>query len=226
MGLDTFTYDPDHRVVVCRACGTCLAAKATGWRRHLRADPHRMKGDELKATVELMSSYSLRPAEELRRWRPERTRPCRAIDGLRVYAGYRCACAADCDFCTIRLAAMHDHMPRHGKKASQHGRGGMALWHPCRLQTYFTAKGLIDYFVVESATGPWTADESAAAPGTSTQAPPPRKEETRLFEGLKEDLKTAVRDLDERAARVEDTGDSRADRESWLLRTGFPYLYL
>lgn len=171
MGLDTFAYDADHRVVVCRACGTCLAAKATGWRRHLRADPHRMRGDELKATVELLSSYSLRPPEELRQWRPERTRPCRAIDGLRVYVGYRCACAADCDFCTIRLAAMHDHMPRHGKKASQHGKAGIALWQPCRLQTYFTAKGLIDYFVVEAAasSAPPAANESAAAgPGTST----------------------------------------------------------
>ncbi|KAM5527556.1 hypothetical protein FOXYSP1_19918 [Fusarium oxysporum f. sp. phaseoli] len=43
---------------------------------------------------------------------------------------------------------MHDHMPVHGRKASEH-TNAMPLWRACKLQTYFTAKGLIDYFVVE-----------------------------------------------------------------------------
>jgi hypothetical protein len=43
---------------------------------------------------------------------------------------------------------MHQHMPAHGMKASQH-REAVPLWRGCMLQTYFTAKGRIDYFIVE-----------------------------------------------------------------------------
>lgn len=77
------------------------------------------------------------------------------------------------------------------------------------------AKGLIDYFVIEAAASSAANGAAAAGPGTLT----PRtllslyKEETELFKGLKEDLKIVVYDLDEKAARVEDTGNSRADRE-------------
>jgi hypothetical protein len=50
---------------------------------------------------------------------------------------------------TTRLDRMHDHMPKHGRTASQHQNGVAPLWRACLLQTYFTAGGLIDYFVVD-----------------------------------------------------------------------------
>ncbi|KAH7118689.1 hypothetical protein B0J13DRAFT_458074, partial [Dactylonectria estremocensis] len=46
--------------------------------------------------------------------------------------------------------------------------------------------------------------------------------EGRLFDGLREDLQQATRDLDEKAAIVQDVEESRADREPWVVYTGFP----
>src|SRR4051794_31406356 len=88
MGLDALRYDAGHKVVVCRACGTCLIPKVSSWKSHLRAEPHRMVGNELKLTVEALLSYDLRPVEELRQWRPDRTQPCRPIEDLAVFNGY------------------------------------------------------------------------------------------------------------------------------------------
>jgi hypothetical protein len=80
-----------------------------------------MKGDELKATIQLLSGYDVRSAEELRKSRPSRSKPCQPVQGLAILSGYRCVCNAGiCDYSTCRLAKMHDHMPRHGKRASQH----------------------------------------------------------------------------------------------------------
>jgi hypothetical protein len=56
---------------------------------------------------------------------------------------------------------MHDHMPQHGRTASQHDRQQRPLWRACVLQTYFTAKRQIDYFVVEG--GDSTVDDQARA---------------------------------------------------------------
>jgi hypothetical protein len=41
---------------------------------------------------------------------------------------------------------MQHHMFSHKRKAKEHE--STPLWEECRLQTYFTAKGRIDYFVV------------------------------------------------------------------------------
>lgn len=188
--------------------------KAASWASHLRAEPHRMRGDELKATIELLRTYDLRPTEELRQWRPDRTKPCRPLENLATFAGYRCVCAEDCDFCTQRLAKMHDHMPRHGKRASQHHEGP-PLWRECRMQTYFTARNLRDYFVVEA------PDKGAEAAGGGLPTPPPSPEEGRLFSWLRDDMQKAARDLEGKAAVVEDAGTARADRQLWLRETGF-----
>ncbi|KAJ3464901.1 hypothetical protein MRS44_009687 [Fusarium solani] len=86
---------------------------------------------------------------------------------------------------------MHQHMPAHGMKASQH-REAVPLWRGCMLQTYFTAKGRIDYFIVE---------EPSLSSSPSGEA---------------------SRDLEEQAGVVQDVGESRADRVPWLVHTGFP----
>lgn len=77
MGAPDFLYNAEHRVVVCRKCRTCLAPGGPkAWRDHLGRKPHWMKGDELRATIELLSTYDLRGKEELRKWRPNRRTPC------------------------------------------------------------------------------------------------------------------------------------------------------
>jgi len=48
MGLGEFPYDEDHEVIVCMACGTCLGDGKSSWERQLRAEPHRMKGEQLR----------------------------------------------------------------------------------------------------------------------------------------------------------------------------------
>jgi hypothetical protein len=230
MGVDDFVYNPDHRVIVCRRCKTCLIPKVTSWKSHLRAEPHRMRGQELRTVVELFSSYQLRSVDELRQQKPDRTRPCWRIEGLACFGGQHCT-HGDCGFSTRRLEKMFDHMPVHGRKASQNSADA-PLWRTCMLQTYFTAKGLIDYFVVECPPRPSPAPapspslvpvpkEEVPTPGLN--APPSlSQEEESLFDGLRADMSQASRDLDERAGAVQGTEAARADRVPWLVRTGFP----
>jgi hypothetical protein len=220
MGLDSFHYNADHQVIVCRLCGTCLVPKQTSWRSHLRAEPHRMKGDELRLTVERFLSYELRPVEALRQWRADRKRPCRPIEGLTIYEGYICTCTeVQCDYCTRRARKMYDHMPVHGRKASEH-TNAMPLWRACKLQTYFTAKGLIDYFLVEE--DPSLPLTGGALAGSGLAMASTSQEEGKLFEDLKADIIQASRDLDKEAEIVQDVEASRADRVPWLVHTGFP----
>lgn len=216
MGLDGFAYDPDHRVIVCRICETCLIPKRTSWKSHLRAEPHQMKGETLRSTVEQLSSYELRPVEELRKWRPDRKRPCQPVKGLAVYGGYICTEDDKCDYCTRRIETMHDHAPAHGKKASQH-TSDAPLWRACKLQTYFTAKGRIDYFVVAEEERP----SPSSLPATGRGEPAPSQEEGKLFDDLKADIIQASHDLDSKAEIVQGVEVSRADRVPWLIRTGF-----
>ncbi|RKK12694.1 hypothetical protein BFJ65_g11956 [Fusarium oxysporum f. sp. cepae] len=220
MGLDSFHYNADHQVIVCRLCGTCLVPKQASWRSHLRAEPHRMKGDELRLTVERFLSYELRTVEALRQWRADRKRPCRPIEGLTMYGGYICTCTeVQCDYCTRRARKMHDHMPVHGRKASEH-TNAMPLWRACKLQTYFTAKGLIDYFLVEE--DPSLPTTGGALAGSGLAMASTSQEEGKLFEDLKADIIQASRDLDKEAEIVQDVEASRADRVPWLVHTGFP----
>ncbi|SPJ84073.1 uncharacterized protein FTOL_10589 [Fusarium torulosum] len=85
----------------------------------------------------------------------------------------------------------------------------MPLWRVCKLQTYFTAKGLIDYFVVED---PSPSMTGGVPSGTGLATAPTSQEEGKLFEDLKADIIQASRDLDEEAGIVQDVEESRADR--------------
>ncbi|KAL6407531.1 hypothetical protein AUP68_08550 [Ilyonectria robusta] len=125
-----------------------------------------------------------------------------------------------CNYCTQRLAKMHQHMPVYGMKASQH-REATPLWRDCRLQTYFTAKGRIDYFIVEDPSLSLSSSSSGevSALGLLT---PPSQEEGKLFNRLKADLAQASCNLEEQAGIVQDEGGSQADRVPWLVHTGFP----
>lgn len=211
MALDDFVFDKEHGVVTCRQCETCIVPDGpTKWRYHLRRERHRMRGKNLRAAIDLLSTYELRGKDELRRCRPDRRVPCKRINGLAVYKGYICLCdSKTCDFVTRRLQAMHDHVPRHGRTASEHGADGTRLWKSCTLQTYFTAKQLIDYFVVEDKETPLQPtllrhEYSELRPASTD----------RLFlNGLRADLQQTARDAEGRAAIVHDLGDARGDRE-------------
>ncbi|SCO90084.1 uncharacterized protein FRV6_14212 [Fusarium oxysporum] len=73
--------------------------------------------------------------------------PCRPIEGLTIYEGYICTCIeVQCDYYTRRARKIYNYMPVHGRKASEH-TNAIPLWRACKLQTYFTAKGLINYFL-------------------------------------------------------------------------------
>ncbi|KAJ3453736.1 hypothetical protein MRS44_018368 [Fusarium solani] len=113
---------------------------------------------------------------------------------------------------------MHQHMPAHGMKASQH-REAVPLWRGCMLQTYFTAKGRIDYFIVEE---PSLSSSPSGEVSALRFLLPPSQEEGKLFNELKADLAQASRDLEEQAGVMQDVGESRADRVPWLVHTGFP----
>ena len=117
---------------------------------------------------------------------------------------------------------MYDHMTKHSKMRLAHKTDSEApLWAPCRLQTYFTAKGRIDYFVVEG-----NAEEEAPGglelPEEDYVGPRPSSPEFQLLDGLKADIRQASQDLEGKAAVVEDLGQGRGDREPWLVHTGFP----
>ncbi|GKU10505.1 unnamed protein product, partial [Fusarium langsethiae] len=138
-----------------------------------------------------------------------------------MYEGYICTCTeVQCDYCTRRARKMYDHMPVHGRKASEH-TNAMPLWRACKLQTYFTAKGLIDYFLVEEDPSLPLTGGALAGSGLSIMAST-SQEEGKLFEDLKADIIQASRDLDKEAEIVQDVEASRADRVPWLVHTGFP----
>ncbi|EFZ03297.2 tlh3 [Metarhizium robertsii ARSEF 23] len=241
-----FIYNREYQILICVACESVVSPGKRSFYHHLNRHRilgpvslnsmdldklvYNMMGEQLRGTIELLSTYDLRGAEELRQQRPHRRRPCEIIDGLTEYGGFICMCDVErCDFVTTRLELMHDHMPRHGRTASQN-REGSPLWEACRLQTYLTAKGRIDYFTVKgsSDSGRDSNNDNTpplgrgiAQPPLYTGPPPSAAEET-LFDGLRGDLREAARDLEDKAAVVEDAGRDRADRQPWLVHTGFP----
>lgn len=109
---------------------------------------------------------------------------------------------------------MRDHIVVHGKKAKEHEKE--PLWEECFLQSYFTTRSRVNYFVVIEA---GTKD----AIGGSTIDPILLQLETDLFVKLEKDYRDVRRDLEEQASIVHDFGDSKPERVPWLERTGLPY---
>lgn len=210
-----FVYNPDHRVVVCSLCRSCIVPGRLSFERHLRADPHRLLGPALKASIELLLSYQARTTKELCKTKPALGDQCRVIDGLDCYVGFVCLYTG-CGYATRNLRKIRKHIPStHQVKAAVYGQS--PLWMACKLQTYFTAKGLIDYFVVvdegEEEGGPRVARSQTAAPTEGEQA---------YFQELEEDCAKAKAKVVREAGIVHDFEDSRASRVPWLERTGFP----
>ncbi|KAG6205107.1 hypothetical protein E4U50_004837 [Claviceps purpurea] len=240
MGLEDFSYNAEHRVMVCLKCGTCLVpgrgepsseTSLRPWMSHLRSKPHRLRGKELKAAVALLLSHDLRDSDEVRRWRPDRRKPCRPIEGLSTFSGYICLCdKANCDFATRRLQLMVTHMAQHGRKPLEHRRtlecgSGQLLWQECTLQTYSTARNRIDYFVVTEEEVEEGSEETEAARLSPSRVDRDRADRELLLLML-EDVEKANRGLKRQTARVRKYCDADwYQTETWLTFTGFP-MYL
>ena len=148
--MDQLAYDTTHQVIVCKWCRTCVAPGRAATERHFRRkSTHGLVGPTLRAYVEYADSFLLRPLNELKAKRGTAMAP---VQHLNVLDGFRClGCAysngAD-EFLTTHLPRMRDHVATHGKKAGQH-TVGVPLWEDCELQSYFGARGRIDYFLVQ-----------------------------------------------------------------------------
>jgi hypothetical protein len=115
-------YDPAHGVVVCRACRCCIVPTRSGQERHLRAAPHRLLGEGLKAAVRMLGDYRLKTLEELRDDTPRRGDRCAAIQGLARQLGF-CCLHAECAYCTRHLPKMKEHVSSaHKARAAEQAR--------------------------------------------------------------------------------------------------------
>ena len=101
------------------------------------------------------------------------------------------------------------------RKAKEHE--STPLWKECRLQTYFTAKGRIHYFVVVD------EEKGGVSSGTAGDFAPLTEPEEELFMKLEKDYSDVRGDIEEQASIVHDFGDSRSERVPWLEMTGFLY---
>ena len=176
--MSFFSYNSVHRVVICHTCHSCIVPGHRSQEYHLRAEPHRLLGQVLKTTLELLSTYSLRTLGELQQHKPRVEDKCQVIEHLAVYDGFYCL-QLDCGYQTRHLREMRKHMPQaHKIKATVHK--SCALWRAVKLQTYFTAFGLIDYFVVVD-------EENGGVKGTARGSMPVTEPEKELFEKLEKD---------------------------------------
>jgi hypothetical protein len=95
-------------------------------------------------------------------------------------------------------------MPRHSKKAREHKE--TLLWEECTLQTYFTAKGCINYFVIVNSKG---EEEIVRLTNSSAQLSSAERacfkkaeaEYGRVKNNIKEQA-SVVQDFDSKLARV------------------------
>jgi hypothetical protein len=112
-------HDVAHGIAVCCECETALILDTTSLERHFRAKPHQLSSGALKTTVQLVLAYRLKSVRELKLQKPRREDKCRRIQHLAAYQGYTCL-DSGCGFYTRRLAKIHDHIPKHKRKASEH----------------------------------------------------------------------------------------------------------
>ena len=244
-----FTFNSTHRVVVCRQCETCVVPGRTSVERHLRRHPHSLLSDVLKSTTEYLLGLDLKPLAELHAHKP--ARQCAAIKHLKLFEGYACLLCVGGDgggaahdggvlpppppaapaakmcapFCTIHHLSMMRHVSSvHGTKPKTH-KSGRPLWKECQLQTYFCAKGRINYFVVATEEDD---NDIEAKGGTGAGG----RDGDRIVEGeggplrdllatLKEDVAAAKSEAVEGVSRVVEAFETKASRVPWLERTGF-----
>lgn len=246
-----FVFDAAHHVVVCRSCESCIVPGQASIERHLRREPHYLVGGLLKSTVAYLLNLDLKPLAELRAHKPEDGGV--PVKHLKTHKGYRCLlCSNNAEndgndrdnnrnkdkssleqsvgrpFRTTHLPLMGRHVSgQHGRKPSQHV-GSKPLWQECRLQSYFCAKGRIDYFVVVQGQEAGRVSKDSSGPSKSNirvvdgngHTGAEEEEEKKLFARLEDDVNNAKREVKEGGIVVKEF-DSKTSRVPWLERTGF-----
>jgi hypothetical protein len=209
-----FVYNSDYQVVVYYLCKSYIVPGRQSFERYLRADLHRLLGAELKASVELLLSYRLKTANKLKETKPKTEDACLVINRLECYSGF-IYLQTGCQYTTRNSRDIYKHMPSvHHVKAAVHKRS--ALWTEYKLQMYFTAKGLIDYFVVVA------GQKSELGRFTATSRDTPLTEGEKVyFKKIEEDFEKVKEEVAREASIVHDFEDSQALHVPWLERTGF-----
>jgi hypothetical protein len=85
-----FSHNPVHQVVVCYVCYSYIVPGHRSQERYLRAKPYQLSGDLLNTTIQLLSSYSLRTAYELKEYKPRLGDECQLIEYLACYNSFYC----------------------------------------------------------------------------------------------------------------------------------------
>ena len=102
---DVFVYKPEWRVLLYVEYGFCLQPRRDVWLRHLRQQPHCLRGVPLKSLVELFGSYDLLAPEQV-------TVPTQAVAGLRLRDGFQyltCSTGLTQSLQTIQLHVSKEH---------------------------------------------------------------------------------------------------------------------
>lgn len=177
-----------------------------------------MRGEMLnRPQCDLVNFTATKPINHTaaQRWDRRNLKPCRPLWVLATFAGYRPFAPRIATFarsawprCTTTCRGTGREPPsisRDGscgrnagsRHTSPQGTSGTTLW----------SRPLM-----------WARRRQAVG-GVPTPLLSP--EEGRLFSGLRDDMQKAARDLENKAAVVEDAGMARADRQLWLSETGF-----
>jgi hypothetical protein len=194
-------YDSGHQVVVCKRCQTCIGPSRTSIEQHLQKKPHRLIGQTLKSYLEYTDSLALRPLENLRDQKP--ANGGLTVKHLKLWTGYHCLLCVAGEFSTIHFPCIWDHTVVYGKKAKEHDKE--PLWEKCLLQSYFTTRSRVDYFVVIEEGAKDIVEQSITDPVLS-------QPKTDLFIKLEEDYKNVKRDIKEQASIVYNFKDSKSER--------------
>jgi hypothetical protein len=105
---------------------------------------------------------------------------------------------------------MQHHMFSHQRKAKEHDVA--LLWQECRLQTYFTVKGRINYFVVTDDNKNSRVPEQASDSVLLTQP------EKKLFDKLNKNYTDVKQNLKKQASIVHDF-KAKSKKVPWLKQT-------
>jgi len=200
---DGVLYQPAWQVLLCTQCGFCLRPGRNVWLRHLRQEPHCLRGAPLKALVELFASYVLLAPEQV-------AVPTQAVAGLRPQDGFQClTCSAGL---TRSLQTIQLHVSKaHQQKPALHKKS--PLWRACKLQTFFAEKRYVRYFVVDNTVGAAGATDA----GSKTRLD---LGEANFFRQLTKDAVTAEEDAKAEANTVHGFDSHRSAIVPWLRRTG------
>jgi hypothetical protein len=115
-----FSHNPVYQVVVCYICHSCIVPGRRNQEQHLQAKPYRLFGDPLSITVQLLSSYSLRTAHELKEYKPRLGDEYQPIKHLACYDSFYYL-QPEYKYCTRHPQKIKEHVASiHKLKAASH----------------------------------------------------------------------------------------------------------